>query len=413
MVTPNDMPKIQTLPAPAGGAPRIQNLPMQQGSQPQIQLLNQQASTPLAPTDVSGMDVSETAAGLYVDPTPAFQPSIDFIGGQRTQANERYAQNKADIANIFGNLTTVNKESQDRVRNQFETSIANQQMNTAQRMAEARMGAEQTQASALQAMDERGGGPMSNLAASPAAVASERAIGDIGTFGTIWEGQQRAIQEQSQQDLQAGLRGLGQQEVFSNQQLQRSLEDTLNQLAGQEVGVRSDLAQAIIGGQSQVAQANYNEILAERAAEEARRLAAVRGAYDVQQAQIDADRQLELARINAQNRVVNYPQNSAGVNQFIRNEGGSDQDVAQFWGTVDSIDMSTAANSQDAFQQWITNNTRVLPKGRTVRPSAGQQAAARLYFDGLRYNRPDDAASLVPQVNFGAWDPYGTQQPAN
>lgn len=353
---------------------------------------------------LAGMNVSESAAGLYVDPTPAFQPALDFIGTQRNQANERYAQNKADIANIFGNLTQVNRESQDRIRNQFETSIANQQMNTAQRMAEARMGAEQTQASAVQAMDERGGGPMGNVGASPAAVAAERGIGDIGTFGTIWEGQQRAIEAQTQQDIESGIRGLGQQEIFANQTLQRSLEDTLNQLSGQESGIRSELASAIIGSRSQVAQANYNEILAEKAAEEARRLAAIRGAYDVQQAEIDAAKQLELARINAQNRVVNYPQTSAGVAQFIRNEGGSDQDVSAFWGTMDSVDLSQAKNSQDAFQKWLTANTRVYPRGRTMRPTAGQQAAARLYLDGLRYNTQDDSGQIVPNVNLGTPD---------
>lgn len=358
---------------------------------------------------LAGMNVSESAAGLYVDPTPAFQPALDFIGTQRSQANERYAQNKADIANIFGNLTQVNRESQDRVRSQFETSIANQQMNTAQRMAQARMGAEATQQAAVQAGAERGGGPEGNLAASPAQVASQRAIGDIGTFGTIWEGQQRAIQEQSQQDLQAGLRGLGQQQVLATQQLQRSLADTLNQLSGQEAGIRGDLASAIIGARSQVAQANYNEVLAERAAEEARRLAAVRGAYDVRQAEIDAARQIELAQINARNRVVNYPGNSAGVTQFIRNEGGSEQDVSSFWGTMDTVDLSGARNSQDAFQKWLTANTRVYPRGRTMRPTVAQQAAARLYLDGLRYNTQDEVGQVIPQLNLG--DPNANFMP--
>jgi hypothetical protein len=395
MVTPNDMPKIQTLPAPTGG-----------GANPQISMTSQQAPTQ-AQSGVAGMNASDTARGLYVDPTPAFQPALDFIGGQRTQANERYSQNKADIANIFGNLTQVNKESQNRVQQQFETSIADQQMNTAQRMAQARMGAEQTQASAIRAMDERGGGPMSNLNASPAAVASERAIGDIGRFSTIFEGQQRAIQGQTQQDLQAGLRSLGQQEVQSNMQLKQSLENTLNQLSGQEAGIRGELAGAIVGAQGQVAQANYNEILAKRAADEARRLAAVRGAYDVQQAEIDAARQIEIARINGQNRVVNYPQDSAGVTQFIRNEGGTDRDIANFWGTIDGVNVGQAANSQDAFQMWLEANTSTAPKGARIKPSSGQQAAARLYLDGLRYTKPEDDGLTIeiPAANTGSFPP--------
>jgi hypothetical protein len=366
---------------------------------------------------LAGMNVSQDAAGLYVDPTPAFQPALEQIDRQRVQANERYAQNKADIANIFGSLTQVNQESQNRVRQQFEQSVTNQQTQTAQRLAQARMGAEQTQASAVRAMEERGGGPMGNLMASPAAVASERAIGDIGSYAQIWEGQQRAIQEQTQQDLQAGLRGLGFQQAQSVSQLQRSLEDTLNQLSGQETGVRGQLAQAIIGARSQVAQANYNEVLARKAAEEARRLAAIRGAYDVKQAQIDAQNKLDLAKVEAQNRVIDYPQTSAGVTQFMRNNGASPQDIANFWGGIDSTSISGVKNSQEAYAAWLEANTSTGPKGRKLKPSAGEQAAARLYFDGLRYNTQQEG-DLIPRVNLPSnntmapgttWNPYGTR----
>lgn len=370
---------------------------------------NMPQTNPLASTNVDDMNVSESAKGLYVDPSSIYQPSIDFIGQQRTQANERYAQNKADIANIFGNLTQVNKESQERVRSQFEASIADQQMKTAQSIAQARTGAEGTQRAAIRAMDERGGGPMGNLMASPAAVASERAIGDIGSYGQIWQGMQGAIQQQTQQDLQANLAALGQRSVDANMQLQRSLEDTLNTLSGQEVGVRTDLAEAIYGSKSKVAEANYNEILAKRAANEAARLAAINGQYDVEQAQIDAQNKLDLALINAGNRTTNYQANSAGVTQFIRNEGGNDQDIANFWATVDDTDISAATNSQDAFQLWLQNNTTTAPRGNQIRPSAGQTAAARLYFDGLRYNQPDETA-VTERLDFTppAFGAYGT-----
>lgn len=392
-VKPSDIAaNITPLPQPTGQAPETINL---------LQNVNQMpATTTLAATNVKDMKVSKDAAGLYVDPTPAFQPTLDFIGQQRVQANERYAQNKADIANIFGNLTQVNQESQARVRQQFEQSLTNQQMQTAQRMAQARMGAEQTQAAAVRAMDERGGGPMGNLMASPAAVASERAIGDIGSYAQIWEGQQRAIQEQTQQDLLAGLRGLGFQQAQTVSQLQRSLEDTLNTLSGQETGVRSELAQAIIGSRNQVAQANYNEILAKRAADEARRLAAIRGAYDVEQAKIEAANKLAMAQLEAQTRVIDYPETSAGVSQFMRNNGASDQDIANFWGSIDSTSIVGARNSQEAFAAWIQSNTTTGTKGRTLRPSAGEQAAARLYFDGLRYQQ-NEQGSIIPQLNLG------------
>lgn len=349
---------------------------------------NMPQTNPLAPTNVNDMNASDTAKGLYVDPTPIFQPSIDFIAGQRAQANERYAQNKADITNIFGNLTQVNQESQERVRQQFENSIANQQMQTAQRMAQARTGAEQTQQSALRAMDERGGGPMGNLQASPAAVAAERGIADIGSYAQIWEGQQRAIQEQTQQDLQAGLRGLGYQEVLANQTLQRSLEDTLNQLSGQEVGVRSDLAQAIYGGKSAVAQANYNEILAQKAAEEQRRLASIRGAYDVEQAQIDAQNKLDLALIEQANRVQNYENDSLGISRRLAD---FQIDPSTFWPTIDSIGASTMPSASAAYEAWLQSNPR---------SSEAERGAARDWFNTLRYSAND--TGVLGSINWGS-----------
>lgn len=237
-------------------------------------------SNPLAPTSADDINASAAAKGLYEDPSSIYQPSIDFIQEQRNLANERYAENKADMANLFGNLTAVNKESQNRVRSQFETSIANQQMATAQRIAQARAGADATQQAALRAMDERGGGPMGNLMASPAAVAAERGIGDIGKYSAIWEGMQGAIGQQTQQNLQANLAALGQTQAQADQQLQRNLQDYMLGLSGQEADVRTSLAEAVYGGRQNVRQANYNEILARQEAARQAALAAQEAAQE-------------------------------------------------------------------------------------------------------------------------------------
>jgi hypothetical protein len=354
------------------------------------------ATDPLA-----GIQASDQAKATYVDPTPIYQPALEFIDKQRTQANERYAQNKADISNLFGQLTQVNKESQARVNQQFTESIANQQMQTAQRIAEARTGAAQTQASALRAMDERGGGPMSNLAASPVAVEAERGIARQGALQEIFAGQQGAIQQQTIQNLTAAQQGYGQQQLQAEQGLQRNLEDVLMGLAGQETGVRTNIAEAIYGGKSNVAQAGYNEYLTEQANQQAIQLANARGYWDTQQAQINAASKLAVAEANAKNRVTNYPSTSAGVTQFMRNEGADDSAISRFWASVDSADIAGATNSQEAFAAWKASNNVVGPKGRIVRgPSAGEQAAARLYFDGLRYNQPDTANALIPQYDW-------------
>lgn len=299
-----------------------------------------QAPTPASMPQTNPLaGMSDTARGLYVDPTPAFQPSLDFIGGQRTQANERYAQNKADIANIFGNLTQVNRESQTRVNEQFTKSIADQQMQTAERVAQARLGQQQTQEAAIRAMDERGGGPMGNLLASPVAVEAERGIGDMNAYQQIWAGQQGAIRGQTEQDLMAAQRGLGYQEVQANQGLQRSLEDVLMGLSGQEAGIRGDLAGAIIGQQSRVREANYNEIMERQAAEAAARIASIR----------------------ASNQPASYSSGTQGVLERIAAEAGPDSSMAFSQSIADVLGGSggvrrAPGSVSEAMQRWIQAN---------------------------------------------------------
>lgn len=402
MATLSNAPGRQTLPNDVNAPATYQTLPADVNAPVELTPMNATPNNMPQTDPLAGMNVSDTAKGLYVDPTPIYQPTLDFIGQQETRANERYAQNKADIANIFGNLTQVNKESQARVTQQFEKSIANQQLATAQRVAEARAGQEATQASALRAMDERGGGPMSNLAESPTAQATERGIARTNQLSTIWEGMQGAIGQQTQQNLQANLAGLGQREVDANMQLKRSLEDTLNQLSGQRTGVMSELAQAIYGGQSQVAQANYNEILSQQAADEARRLASIRGYYDVQQAAIDAQNKLDLAELNAQNRVIDYSDDSKGVELYLRNNGIDDP--SQFWATVDAVDISMVNNANDAYRMWLNSVG-------SLNPSNVVKNAARDWFNSQRYYRPTNQS--VPDYSGLGIDTPPSTMPGN
>ncbi len=334
--------------------------------------------------------ISPEAQSLYVDPTPAFQGALNFIEQQRTQANERYAENKADIANIFGQLTQVNQESQARVNKQFTDSIANQQLATAQRVAEARLGAQQTQESAIKAMDERGGGPVGNLAASPVAVEAERGISRQNALQTLFAGQQGAIQQQTIQNLVAAQQGYGQQQLSAERGLSRSLEDVLLGLSGQEAGVRGDLAAAKIAGRQGVRQANYQQILQRQAEAEARRLAAIRGQYDVQQAAIDAQNKLDLAKLNAENRVVNYENDSLGISRRLVDAG---EDPEAFWASIDSIDLGDVTTGSAAYAKWLKANPRV---------EVAAKDAARDWFTRLRYN----SGTATPD-----YSPYGVQTP--
>ena len=360
----------------------------------------------------------EAAQGLNIDPTPIYQPIFDLISQQRTQANERYGQNKADIANIFGQLTQVRQADSERIKKQFEDSIASQQMNLAQRTAEARVGSEQTMQAAQAAGAERGGGPAGNLAASPVQVAAEQGIADANAYQTTWEGMQNAIQQQTQQNLASNIAGYGFQELSSVRDLQNSLENTLNTLSTQEaqaqsqlasakysgetnaanavLGIQTAIAEAKYGGKSKVAEANYNEYLAKIAAEEAQRLATIKGQYSVEAARIAAANRLAVAQENAKNRTVNYANNSAGVTQFMRNEGADDNAIGQFWAGIDSADYSSAKSSTEAYQMWIES------QGGSA--SAGERAAARLFFDGIRYYNPS-SSSMPDYGNVGVNTP--------
>jgi hypothetical protein len=290
--------------------------------------------------------ISAEAQSLYVDPTPAFQGALGFIEKQRNQANERYAENKADIANIFGQLTQVNQESQARVNKQFTESIANQQMATAQRVAEARLGAQQTQQSAIAAMNERGGGPVGNLAASPVAVEAERGIGRQNALQTIFAGQQGAIQQQTIQNLAAAQQGYGQQRLGAEANLNRSLEDVLLGLSGQEANVRGDLAAAKIAGRQTVRQANYQQLM-DKAAQEA---------------------QLRAAQASAANQPKSYSSGITGIIERISDQAGpasgnafsqSIADIMSGAGSANGVGKATAPTSiSDALSRWIKANPK-------------------------------------------------------
>lgn len=329
--------------------------------------------------------VSQTARSLYVDPTPAFQAPLNFIEQQRAQANERYAQNKADIANIFGTLTQVNQESQNRVNNQFAQSIANQQLATAQRVAEARAGQQATQQSALRAMDERGGGPMGNLAASPANVAAERGIADINAYQQIFQGQQGAIQQQTQQDLQAALRGLGFQQTEANRGLQRSLEDTLLGLSGQEANIRGELAGAKIAGRQQARQANYQEILQKQANDAAARMAALK----------------------ASNQPREYSRGATGIFERIADQAGAgsargfSQSIAKILGGADASGPGkpkAPTSLSEAMQRWIRANPGM---------DAYQGYAADVFADIFSKSIPAAPRTAVPGQRPSLLDSFG------
>jgi hypothetical protein len=201
---------------------------------------------------------SATARSLYVDPTPMYQPAMDFINKQVGQANQRYAANQADIKTIFGNLTTVRAQDKQKIQDQFTKSIADQQMSLASRTAEARAGSEAGAQQLAVTAGERGGGAMPT--ATPVQQAAEEGIARSNEYQQTWEALQNVMSQQAQNDVDSAVRGYDYQQASALEQLRNNLEERLSGLEAQGVDVRTQLAGAQLQGQQNVMQANYGEI---------------------------------------------------------------------------------------------------------------------------------------------------------
>jgi hypothetical protein len=198
-----------------------------------------------------------TAQDLYIDPTPAYQGALKDIATQSTAANERYAENKADVKNIFGALTTLTAADSARITEQFTKSIADQQAAVAARTAEARAAAKAGTAQAVKTGAERGLGPA--MINSPVSVAAEEGIARSNAYQTVWENLMKANSLQATQDAAARGRGYKQQEKAAYEGLAKNLEDTLLKLGGQQTAVKADIAKAKLAARQQVVNTQYQE----------------------------------------------------------------------------------------------------------------------------------------------------------
>ena len=230
---------------------------------------------------------SAEAQSLYVDPTPAYQPAIDYINKQVGAANTRYATNQADIKSIFGTLTTVRAQDRQKIQDQFTQSIADQQMSLANRTAEVRAGvAAGTEQLAVTA-GERGQGPMPT--STPVQQAAEEGIARSNEYQQTWEALQNVMSQQAQNDVTTAVRGYDYQQASALEQLRNNLEQRLSGLEGQSVDVQGQLAGAKIAGQQGVAQANYGEIQQRKAQEAALKEAQARAYGQAEAARIEAE----------------------------------------------------------------------------------------------------------------------------
>ena len=245
-------------------------------------------------------DNTTTSTDNSAPPTPltaadAFKPVLANIDAQELLANQRYAENAADIKNIFGNLTTIREADKAKIAQQFQTSIQNQQAALAGRTAEVRAANAAGAQGAAQAGTELGGGPATVGAANPlAAQAAEQGIGQSNALMTNWSGLMGATQEQTQQNLANAISGYGYQQVAAQQDLAKNLRDRLAQLGTERSGVQSQIAQSQLG-----AQATGLEMAQESALAQEKNKNALQVAQTAAQARLNASKNAANATITA------------------------------------------------------------------------------------------------------------------
>lgn len=222
-----------------------------------------------------------------------YQPVLKNLEQQSTLAGDRYAQNKADIVDIFGKLTSLSAADSARINDQYTKTIADQQLGLAQRTAEVRSQQQSYAEGSAQTGAQRGNGPVGS-GPNQVDMAAERSIGRSNEYQTTWEALMNANKMQAQQNASDQTASYGQQQATALTALQRDLETRLLQIGSNTASVQSDIAKAQLAAQQDAANAQ-----ARAQADAAQQNATLTAA------QIRAQAQISAADIAAKSRAEN------------------------------------------------------------------------------------------------------------
>jgi hypothetical protein len=200
--------------------------------------------------------LAESNAGIE----SAYNPVMEFLNAQKKQTEARYAQNSANLKNIFGALTGLSAVDTKRVNDQFTSSLTKQKADLEARTAEQRTAQEAGMAQLARTGAERGNGPA--LGGSPTATATEEAIGQSNAIQQNWEGLMGAQQANAITDITNRGVGYGQQEIAATNQMTQNLQDALMGIQGQEAGIQSQIAQAKLARDQAMASGEADAIAA-------------------------------------------------------------------------------------------------------------------------------------------------------
>lgn len=226
-----------------------------------------QGATPEAPVDNTGGGGGYGGGGG--DPTAAiFDPLFELISKQREAANSRYAANKGEIENIFGQLTTARRSDVAST-----TAAYNALSNAAaSRSTAVNAGIDASEAARLSANDAvlQSMGLSDVSSARLGDVASEQAATAKNVQGinsANWQGLLGAMGANAQDVISQDVQSYGYQQGRDTQDLQRNLQSYQQALDTQEFQTRAKAAEAKFQySQAQKAAAANAAAAAERAA---------------------------------------------------------------------------------------------------------------------------------------------------
>lgn len=299
-----------------------------------------------------------SAESLYQDPTASYAPALADIANQEAIANQRYAQNKADLTNIFGSLSTLSAADSARIQEQFKTTIAEQQAGLAARTAEARTGVAKNIEAVKTVGAERGQGPA--MIGSPVATEAEAGIGRANAYQQTWEGLLGANKTQAAADTVSRQQGYALQQQEALTSLNRMLQDRLTALGQQRTGLQGQLAQAQMSGKQTVLNAKYQEA----------------------QAALARQRAAAAASAAAANQPRSYSSGIVGIDQRMADDAGIKA-------------LGTNAIGANQLQSELTDAYNALADQGNAKPSKQQILVA---WQNANSGSPQRKNALLPYV---------------
>lgn len=269
-----------------------------------------------------------------------YAPLEQKLANNKIALENRYAQNKADIASITGVLTQVAPQDRQRINDQFTASLTQQQEALAGRTAEARKGQVAGQQAAATAAGELGSGGMPVPTDSWTNSAINQGISQSNQAQTNWAGLMGAMQQNQLGAVDATQAGYGFQVANALQQIARQRQTGLADIANQGLDLQSQKAGALLGAQAKGAEMAQESALAQAKNQSALDVAKQQAAGRMGAAQISAgasranaalsagtSRQNTLDRIAAQGTQGMNTNTLTGWRNAVKASGRTDADI--------------------------------------------------------------------------------------